>query len=185
MKYIGNYVFFYGGYLSNFAEAHFVLSDFGETHEFFCSEQAFMWAKAKFFGDESTANAILSEKTDPMTCKSLGRMVQNYDDGRWASVRYEYMKKAVFEKFRQNTPMLKALCDSKNDGKTFVEASPTDGIWGIRLGLNTQDNVLLDEKNWRGTNLLGKVINDVRLSLIELMDFNPDYEKLREMTKLY
>ena len=78
------YVFFYGDWPSNFTNASFKWTHFNETHEFFCTEQAFMWAKAKFFGDEEIAAHILAEgntkNPDPMTCKSLGRMVRNYDE---------------------------------------------------------------------------------------------------------
>ena len=55
------HVFFYGGFPSNFAEAHFTWTAFNETHEFFCTEQAFMWAKAKTFQDNETAEKILAD----------------------------------------------------------------------------------------------------------------------------
>ncbi len=69
-----------------------------------------------------------------------------------------------FEKYRQNPDLAKKLLDPIYDGKTFVEASPIDGIWGIRMpqGANGID----DEKNWRGRNLLGKAITLVRSMLI-------------------
>jgi len=162
------HVFFYGGFLSNFAESIFDYTDFGETHEFFCSEQCFMWCKAKFFGDNETAEKILAEKSDPMVVKMLGREVKNYDDEKWDSVRFRYMFNAVYAKMSQNIPMKEALCNPKYDGKTFVEASPYDAIWGIKLGMKTPLDVLDDERNWRGKNLLGQVINKVREKLIEV-----------------
>lgn len=166
MTEINNYVFFYGGYCSNFAETHFVWTAFGQTHEFFCSEQAFMWVKAMHFEDYEIAKKIIDEKYDPMVCKKLGREVKNYDDSKWADVRFEYMKAVVFEKFNQNEPLAKALCDKRYDGKIFVEASPTDRIWGIGFSVKTPEDILGDEKNWRGTNLLGKCINSVREKLL-------------------
>ena len=65
------YVFFYGSFLSNFARCKFYWSFDGEEHEFFCTEQAFMWAKAKFFGDVDTAKMnsaalVFKEPTPPM-----------------------------------------------------------------------------------------------------------------------
>ena len=162
MKTTDKHVFFYGGFLSNFAEAHFTYVGFGEFHEFFCSEQCFMWCKAKFFGDEEIAQAILAEKSDPMKCKMLGRDVKNYNDEEWSKVRYYYMYKAVHAKFSQNKPLADALLNLKYDGKKFVEASPSDGIWGIRLGLDTPNEILDDETKWKGTNLLGEVITKVR-----------------------
>ena len=47
--------------------------------------------------------------------------------------------------------------------KILVEASPYDTIWGVGLGEN--NDLILDEKNWKGTNFLGEVLMDVRKSL--------------------
>ena len=52
------------------------------------------------------------------------------------------------------------LLDPKFDGKTFVEASPYDRIWGV--GLAQDDPAIDDERNWKGRNLLGKAITEVR-----------------------
>ena len=166
MKEIGNYVFFYGNFLSNFAEAHFKMRVCEETNEFFCSEQAFMWFKAKYFKDNETANLILEEKYDPMKVKMLGRRVKNYNDESWSNVRRKFMEISVLNKFKQNKSMSDKLCDKRYDGKIFVEASPTDTIWGIGLGLKTDDVILGDKSKWRGTNLLGQVIGSVRDQLL-------------------
>ena len=180
MKTIGNYVFFYGGFLSNFAKARFKMGMFCEIHEFFCSEQAFMWMKAKYFHDEDTAKLILAEKSDPMKVKMLGRQVRNYDDEQWAAVRRRFMEIACLAKLKQNKPMADALCDKAYNGKTFVEASPIDTIWGIGLGLDTADSVLVDETKWRGTNLLGQVIGSVRIQLINPVTENSRFNKRRK-----
>jgi predicted NAD-dependent protein-ADP-ribosyltransferase YbiA (DUF1768 family) len=41
-----------------------------------------------------------------------------------------------------------------------VEASPRDRKWGIGLGMRNAD--ALDRKKWRGSNILGQVLMDVR-----------------------
>ena len=160
------YVFFYGSFLSNFAKCKFTWEFMGERHEFFCTEQAFMWAKARFFNDPIMSKAILAEKDDPMECKHCGRWVQGYDDGKWAEVRYDIMRDVNFAKYSQYEPFRNKIRDSEFDGKTFVEASPSDGIWGIKMGI--KDKGVLDERNWKGQNLLGKAITEVRERLVAL-----------------
>lgn len=163
------YVFFFGSFLSNFTRCKFRWSFDGEEHEFFCTEQAFMWTKAKFFGDSETAKKILAVNDDPMECKKLGRMVKNYDDGKW-SVRYEVMRDVNFARFDQCLYHHNKILDPEFDGKTFVEASPIDGIWGIKMGI--KDKGVLDERNWKGQNLLGKALTEVRERLLALQDEN-------------
>ena len=160
------YVFFYGSFLSNFAKCKFTWEYKGESHEFFCTEQAFMWAKARFFNDSVMSKAILDEKDDPMECKHCGRWVQGYDDEKWAEVRYNIMRNVNFAKFSQCTYHRNKILDPEFDGKTFVEASPSDGIWGVKMGI--KDKGILDERNWKGQNLLGKALTEVREMIMAL-----------------
>ena len=64
-------------------------------------------------------------------------------------------------KFSQNS-RLKAILLSTED-KIIVEASPYDTIWGI--GLYWEDDRVLDINKWRGQNLLGKALMEVREKL--------------------
>ena len=45
-------------------------------------------------------------------------------------------------------------------GKILVEASPEDRIWGI--GMKAGDPGIEDPNNWKGQNLLGYAIMEVR-----------------------
>lgn len=158
------YAFFYTEWPSNFYKTSFEWEAFGEKNRFFCTEQAFMWAKAKYFGDQETADNILLEKSSPMVCKQLGRLVKNYDDKKWSLVRYSFMHDVNYEKYKQDMSLRAKLIDKPFDGKTFVEASPTDKIWGV--GLAQSNPQIVDEKNWKGQNLLGKVVTQVRAEII-------------------
>ena len=61
-------------------------------------------------------------------------------------------------KFAQNKDMLDFL---KNTGdKILVEASPCDTIWGI--GMSERDEGVEDPHNWKGSNLLGFALMEVR-----------------------
>jgi len=158
------YAFFYTEWPSNFKQCRFEYTSMftGETREFFCTEQAFMWEKANKFGDFDTAEKIMRAET-PMTAKELGRIVKPFRTEDWEQVRYDVMYRVNLEKYRQNAELREKLLDPRFDGKTFVEASPYDSIWGICLPKGCDE--LNDEQNWKGRNLLGKVITDVRNKL--------------------
>ena len=164
IKITDKFAIFYTEWPSNFHKTHFVWEAFGESHDFFCTEQAFMWAKAKYFNDQSIAEKILQEKSSPMACKLLGRLVKNYNEKMWQLVRFSFMHDVNYEKYKQDLALRAKLLDKQFDGKTFAEASPTDRIWGC--GLAQSDPLIEDEKNWCGQNLLGKVITHVRDEII-------------------
>jgi ribA/ribD-fused uncharacterized protein len=111
------------------------------------------------FGDEVTAMRILFEGKDPKKAKTLGRQVKNYDDKVWEKVRYHIMVYANMHKYLQNKELRDMLLNEEFDGKKFVEASPFDGIWGIKCDEATAKD---DESNWNGLNLLGKALDEVR-----------------------
>lgn len=158
-----NHVFFYGGYLSNFAPAPFVAEINGEKMKFHTSEQCFMYLKAIEFGDKMIADRIMKEGDEPSRAKGLGRVVMNYDDNVWSKKRYDAMLFALYHKFTQNENCKQLLLSSKFEGKHFVEGSPTDGIWGIKCyWLHAAD----DKSNWEGENLLGKALDEIREKII-------------------
>jgi ribA/ribD-fused uncharacterized protein len=148
------YHFFWGGPFSNWCPAKFIY----KGYEFANSEQAFMWEKAMCFNDLETADKILKEP-NPREAKNLGRTVKGYVDTKWDSVRFKFMVDICLQKFAQNDDLLKVLLANNN----FVEASPEDTIWGI--GMREGDVGIEDPKNWKGTNLLGEALNQVRKML--------------------
>lgn len=163
------YVAFWGSVFSNFypceirAELHFSIVsdkfDYNKHLNFISSEQYFMWQKAMYFGDKETAEKILKAET-PMAAKKLGREVKGFDDEEWAKVRYDAMFEAVMCKFKQNENLKEFLLADEFKDKHFVEGSPVDGIWGVKV--RWDDEKIADENNWDGLNLLGKVLDDVR-----------------------
>ena len=158
MKTTDTHVFFYTNQFSNFHKCKFIYKGI----EFSNSEQAFMWCKAKYFENNDLADKMLLT-TDPMSVKMMGRMVCNYKDDVWSTVRYQFMFEACLEKFRQNEYLKEILLNTGD--KVLVEASPSDKIWGIGLGEN--DPLIYIESNWKGQNLLGKVLMDVRKTIRE------------------
>lgn len=127
--------------------------------DFHCSEQYFMWLKATWFKDNEIADKILEAKT-PKEAKALGREVRNFDDEEWKGVRESAMWNAVYQKFKQNEDLKDFLISDEFKGKKYVEGSPIDGVWGVKVHYESPN--IDDESQWNGENLLGKVLNKVR-----------------------
>ena len=149
------YRFFWGGDepCSNFYPAKFTYKGIN----FVCSEQAYMWEKALWFGDFDMASKILVLPT-PGQHKKAGRLVKNFDDALWSLVKEEVMYMVVLEKFRQNEELKTGLLNTGDS--ILVEDSPYDAVWGI--GMRRFDVGVTDPSNWKGKNLLGKVLMKVR-----------------------
>lgn len=152
------YVLFWGDkdIYSNF----FIVSFEYAGHKFKTSEHAFMYAKAIFFEAHDIANKIL-KASSPLEAKKLGRQISNYDDNKWNAARVGIMEEVVFAKFSQNLRLKETILATGN--RTFVEASPYDKIWGV--GLSEKDPRVQNPSQWKGLNLLGKVLTNVRKRL--------------------
>lgn len=158
MKRTKTHLFFYGGFLSNWATCKF--TDPNGVKIFSNTEQAFMYYKAVVFGDLNTAAEILNTP-EPDAAKALGRKISGYNDKMWECLRYGYMVYVNYLKFSQNANLREHL--RATEDLILVEASPTDRIWGIGLSVHDAENE--DESKWNGTNLLGKALMEVRQKL--------------------
>ncbi|XP_033117059.1 N-glycosidase YbiA-like isoform X2 [Anneissia japonica] len=142
---------------SNFHPAVFELEDV----KYSCSEQYMMHQKAVLFEDTEVGEQIIAA-VKPGKMKQLGRRVKNFDQNVWNENKRAIVKKGVKAKFSQNSDLKKELL--KTQGTTLAEASANDRIWGIGLGL--KNPLALDKKNWKGQNLLGYILTEVREELI-------------------
>jgi len=163
MKITNKHVLFWGEWPSNWYPAEFdaemMVNGEKKTLHFFNSEQYFMYVKAVVFGDYETADKILKTK-EPKKAKALGREVKGYDDKVWNEMRYKVMVDANKAKYSQNEELKELITSEEFKGKGFVEASKWDNIWGIKL---TEDMPEADdESKWKGQNLLGKALDEVR-----------------------
>jgi ribA/ribD-fused uncharacterized protein len=156
MKTTDTHIFFLKEWLSNFKSCTIVSGD----NTFSNTEQLFMYHKAIFFEDNDIAEKILITPV-PYEAKALGRKVKDYDDSKWAKVRYEVMYQVNLLKYNQNEDLREKLLATGD--KILVEVNPRDSIWGIAMDENNPD--ILDESKWRGQNLLGKVLMDVRVAI--------------------
>ena len=153
---MNSYKFFWGGPFSQWAESNFTID--GVT--FNTCEQWMMYNKAKLFGDTETLQAIM-DTPFPNEQKALGRKVKNFDDAKWMEVAYDIVVEGNRAKFNQNSKLMKDL--EETCGKLLVEASPYDKRWGI--GMAAGDPGIEDPVNWKGDNLLGKAITQVRIEI--------------------
>ena len=129
----------------------------GETVLFDNAEQAMMVAKANTFEDFDIIPEMMSTD-DPLEIKRLGRKVKNFDKIVWDNLGEDIVYQINLAKFNQNTQLRDQLL--KTEDSIIVEASPMDRIWGIGLSINNPKS--LDKDQWRGQNLLGKVLMRVR-----------------------
>lgn len=129
-----------------------------ENVTFITAEHAMMYGKAKMFGDKDVMQKVLSEQK-PHKAKELGRLVKGFDDTRWYNEHYQLVRDINLAKFSQIQPLQHWLM-SHPDNTVFVEASPFDGLWGIKRE-NTGQLDLTQVNNWAGLNKLGFAITEV------------------------
>jgi ribA/ribD-fused uncharacterized protein len=125
--------------------------------EYKTAEHWMMAEKARLFGDMETLAKIIVCQT-PAEAKKLGREVQNFVVEIWKEKCFEIVVKGNFHKFSQNKELKEFLLNTKK--RVIVEASPRDPIWGIGLGINNPNTE--NPEGWRGTNLLGFALMEVR-----------------------
>ena len=142
--------------LSQWFPAQFTVD--GVTYK--TAEHWMMAEKARLFGDTEMLAEII-EAPGPMEAKKLGRKVRNFDADIWSAQCFEIVVKGNVEKFRQNSEMREFLLSTGN--AILVEAAPRDQIWGIGLGEHNER--ARDPAQWRGRNLLGFALTEVRTRL--------------------
>ncbi|OCL13213.1 DUF1768-domain-containing protein [Glonium stellatum] len=122
------------------------------------AEMWMMVQKARLFGDEQIAQAML-ETTDPKAHKAFGRKVSDFDPEVWDQNKNRIVKEGNWHKFTKSKDQaeLQKLLLATGD-KELVEASPFDKIWGIGF---TEKGAEKNRHKW-GQNLLGKALMDVR-----------------------
>lgn len=121
------------------------------------TEHYMMAAKAWLFSDDEFFDKIIAAAT-PKEAKALGRKVRGFTDEKWLENRFEIVVAGNLAKFTQNADMGRFLVET---GSTvLVEAAPRDRIWGIGMGRNNENAA--NPAQWRGLNLLGFALMEVR-----------------------
>ena len=121
-----------------------------------------MYTKCMTFGDKASAAEVLATD-DPHTQKAIGKAAKGYQRHIWAGVRQMVGFRGLMAKFRQNEE-LEARLLATGDA-ILVECSGSDRIWAC--GLHRSDNRRSDAETWKGDNILGFTLMEVRRMLRE------------------
>ena len=144
------------GYLSNWYHSVFTVDEI----TFSSMEQYMMYEKAILFQDYQTAEKILSTD-DVAEIKALGRMVQHFDEEIWREKREKIVHKGVLQKFLQNPELAEKLLETGE--QMIAECAVKDKIWGIGLSMGDEERFCVDK--WKGQNLLGQILMQVRAEI--------------------
>ena len=163
-----NYLFFWGhkvskdnnvtkSCFSQWWKSSFVVEDV----VYKTAEHWMMAKKAELFGDDEILKKILESLT-PADAKKLGRKVKNFDPSVWDTNCSTIVSEGNYHKFSQNIKLKEFLLSSGS--LVLVEASPVDKIWGI--GMAENDEHVKNPRLWKGQNLLGFALMQVRDRLL-------------------
>jgi ribA/ribD-fused uncharacterized protein len=157
------FLFFWGhsakeGRLGNECFSQWYPQDFEiEGQRYATAEHYMMAEKARLFGDDEHREQILVA-TSPGAAKALGRKVRGFEDARWRQARSEIVVRGNLAKFGQNEALRSHLL--RTGDQILVEAAPRDRVWGI--GLGAKNPKAENPQEWRGLNLLGFALMQVR-----------------------
>ena len=158
------FIFFWGnqpskdGVIKKSCLSQWWLSDFQANAGYYCCmEQYMMSQKARLFDDQEIHKKIMSTQSQH-EIKTLGRQVKNFDCKIWNKTKYAIVLNGNYYKFFTQKPLRDYLLSTQDN--ILVEASPYDKIWGI--GLSENDNNIDNPVCWKGQNLLGFALMEVR-----------------------
>lgn len=141
------------GYLSNWYLSDFTL----EGIAFSSMEQYIMYTKSIQMGDEEIAEKILRTRSVARQ-KALGKKAKGYVENLWAGSRQAIAVRGLYAKFSQNEDLRRQLLATGD--AWLVESAFKDTIWACGQRLTSEKRK--DVATWRGTNILGFALMQVR-----------------------
>ena len=158
------YIFFWGhrpardGSITKSCFSQWWEEDFIVDEQVYKSAEHWMMAeKARLFNDFEILDLILRCES-PAEAKKLGRKVRNFVPKIWDEHKFQIVVQGNLHKFGQNPDLGEFL--RATGSRVLVEASPYDKIWGI--GMQAKDEGIEYPGNWKGQNLLGFALMEVR-----------------------
>lgn len=144
------------GYLSNWYPAPFELDGICYSS----AEQYIMHQKCIAFGDMESGRRVL-ETSDPAIQQAIGRNINGCIMKLWAGMRQAVAIRGLLAKFSQNSD-LKARLLQTGDA-VLAECAHSDVTWAC--GIRLTDHRRFDANMWRGENILGFALIEVRNQL--------------------
>ena len=134
------------------------LFDLGRVRVSFANK-AFVACKAAFFGDEDCYLKIMSSKA-PSEVNTLSKNISDFDEDTLDnSFREEFLFEVLKAKFDSNQRLKTELLGT---GDKIIAYANLDTIYGIGLRI---EEVGVEECCWRGQNVLGSCLMQVRTFL--------------------
>lgn len=160
-------------YLSNHHTCRFSANDtaYDSTEHYLFSE------KAKQVGDEAAMKKILYASA-PGKAKQFGEAV-NWDEekyGPWEKFASTKLKEANIYKYQQNADLRRKLFETAPS--ILVEANPANKIWGVGLAWDNPD--INDPTKWRGQNIFGQILTQLRDQFMTMKKYEAEVNKIRD-----
>ncbi|KAI1699262.1 AAA domain-containing protein [Ditylenchus destructor] len=119
---------------------------------------------------------------NPVEIKKLGNKVKNSagfkkaGSEKWREVSIEVMKRALEAKFVQNKVLADRLIKTTN--YVLIEANKDDQFWAV--GLPVKHASLKNPEAWKGKNMLGQLLMELRERLKQNIDANNENMEIEE-----
>ncbi|KAI1696654.1 AAA domain-containing protein [Ditylenchus destructor] len=152
-------------FLSNFYTAEEGLFEL-DGITFVSTEQLYQMEKARFANLENFVQEIMTS-VNPVEIKKLGNKVKESagfkkaGSKKWRELSIEVMRRALEAKFVQNKVLADRLVDTAD--YILIEANRDDKFWAV--GLPLQHASLKNPEKWKGKNMLGKLLMELREKL--------------------
>ncbi|KAL3077919.1 hypothetical protein niasHS_013448 [Heterodera schachtii] len=144
-----------------------------DGQRFVCTEQYYMFYKARVFGDKRAMRQIMATE-EPKIMKKIGANVEGFDQEKWYKIAIQVMVIASVKKFEQNPELRRQLFETS--GADLIEVNPTDQRWSIGLGMN--DWRVREKQMWKGLNWMGRLLTMLRDKLLERPEFHAEKQQL-------
>ena len=138
----------------------------GETYP--TAEHYMMAEKARLFGDEATRQAIL-RAGHPDEAKRFGRRITPFDEAQWHAARFDIVVRGNVAKFSQHPALREFLLGTGS--RRAGGSQPRGCHLGHRAGRRPPEAA--HPAQWRGLNLLGFALMEVREQLRDVAHVRP------------